>query len=111
LITIFRKQALKALTTSCLSTAKVLIIFTLDNLSDIMDKLSIQKNCFSDNQLWKLLYDISKALKALHSFRYIHRDLRPENILINDEGTYKICDFAKSTNKIYESNNNSVIIY
>jgi len=79
-------------------------------LSDLMTKVSEQKNCFSDNQIWKILYDITKALKGIHSLRYIHRNLSPRNILIDAEGTYKLCDFAKSTNKIYDTINNSVIL-
>ena len=78
------------------------------NLNELSSKLNSQKNCFSDNQIWKILQDIAKGLKAIHSLRYIHRDIKPENILINVEGNYKICDFAKSTNKIYENVNNSV---
>lgn len=81
------------------------------SLSDLMTRVSEQKNCFSDNQIWKILNDVTKALKGIHSLRYIHRNLSPRNILINSEGTYKLCDFAKSTNKIYDTINNSVILY
>ena len=32
----------------------------------------------------------------MHSFDIVHRDVKPENLLINKQGLLKICDFGAS---------------
>jgi len=40
--------------------------------------------------------DIAHALEFLHERRYVHRDVKPDNILVNSIGDTKIIDFAIS---------------
>jgi len=40
------------------------------------------------------VYQILCALKAIHSANVIHRDLKPQNILINKDLDVKLCDFG-----------------
>jgi serine/threonine protein kinase len=40
------------------------------------------------------IYQILRGLKCIHSARVIHRDLKPQNILINSSCDLKICDFG-----------------
>jgi len=37
---------------------------------------------------------IARGLQAFHRMEMLHQDLRPENIMIDDEGTVKIIDFG-----------------
>ena len=42
-----------------------------------------------------MVYKIIKCLQYLHSKNIIHRDVKPENILLNQDYSHlKICDFG-----------------
>ena len=43
-----------------------------------------------------MLYNILCAIKYIHSANVIHRDLKANNILINEDCIIKICDFGIS---------------
>ncbi|CAF2479680.1 unnamed protein product [Rotaria sp. Silwood2] len=51
-----------------------------------------------------VMYQLLKAMKYLHSANVIHRDMKPSNVLINQQCRVKICDFglARSLNHVYE---------
>lgn len=52
-----------------------------------------------------VLEEISKGLKSLHDAGYLHRDVKPENILIDDAGHAKLADvgLAAHHTKIIET--------
>src|SRR5690606_3092533 len=47
-------------------------------------------------QVRDLLEQISRGLRAFHRLEMLHRDLRPENILIDCGGTLKLIDFGSA---------------
>lgn len=44
----------------------------------------------------KVAYQLLNGLKALHNFGYIHRDLKPGNIILTENGELKLCDFGSA---------------
>ena len=54
---------------------------------------------FSERDAWKLLRDAASGLAYLHEMDppVIHQDIKPENILIADNGSYMLTDFGVST--------------
>lgn len=45
-------------------------------------------------ELQQLAGQLVSALQYLHSNRIIHRDMKPQNILLSADGTVKLCDFG-----------------
>jgi len=43
-----------------------------------------------------LFRQICEAIKFCHSKQIVHRDIKPDNMLLDDEGVIKICDFGIS---------------
>lgn len=48
------------------------------------------------NIIKSYLYQIVSAVKYMNENSMMHRDLKPQNILINDKGKIKICDFGET---------------
>ncbi|XP_022640398.1 serine/threonine-protein kinase TIO isoform X2 [Vigna radiata var. radiata] len=60
--------------------------------------------CLPEGQVQAIAKQLVKALHYLHSNRIIHRDMKPQNILIGAGSVVKLCDFgfarAMSTNTV-----------
>ena len=70
------------------------IILELCN-SDLKAQLANNGECFPEERAIKVFLDILEGFKVLVDHSYIHRDVKPENILIKD-GTYKVADYGFS---------------
>lgn len=63
------------------------------DLKKYMDSLPAEK--MMDSELVKsYLYQITAAMLFCHRRRVLHRDLKPQNLLINKEGIIKVADFG-----------------
>ncbi|CAL6063672.1 Kinase [Hexamita inflata] len=46
------------------------------------------------NEIQKIAYQIIQVLNFLHTNRIAHRDIKPQNVLVCDNGACKLCDFG-----------------
>ena len=51
----------------------------------------------SEKEIWRLIADVASGLAYLHSKDIVHQDIKPDNILITDNGDCMITDFGIST--------------
>eukprot|EP01095_Lingulamoeba_sp_RSL-Kostka_P004544 TRINITY_DN15779_c0_g1_i1.p1 TRINITY_DN15779_c0_g1~~TRINITY_DN15779_c0_g1_i1.p1 ORF type:complete len:347 (+),score=96.30 TRINITY_DN15779_c0_g1_i1:80-1120(+) len=64
---------------------------------DLLAVLLEQEDCrFSEEYTGKLFVQLVSAVKFLHSIFIIHNDIKPDNVLITDDGKVKLCDYGLS---------------
>jgi len=56
----------------------------------------IEQNDLTIDEKIKLCFNISKSVNVLHKNGYIHRDLKPQNLLVDKNGSVKLTDFGIS---------------
>jgi serine/threonine protein kinase len=54
----------------------------------------------------KIGFDVASALAYMHSKGIAHRDIKLENVLLSESGTYKLCDFGSSSSQVITVVNN-----
>ena len=70
-----------------------------------------QKGNLSEDETIKISIQVAEALKHAHTNKIIHRDIKPHNIMITDEGIAKVADFgiAKAASSSTINNTSNVI--
>ena len=64
---------------------------------DLKTKLQQQNGKpFPEEEIMKILRDVSLALHDLHSCNIAHLDIKPANIILGKEGNYLLADFGHS---------------
>ncbi len=57
----------------------------------------VNKHTFTENELANILKQIGNALDYVHKSGLCHKDIKPENILIENQDTYVLADFGISS--------------
>jgi len=64
-------------------------------LNDLLKLKKEKKEYINENQIIKWMYDISNGLEIIHLNDLIHRDIKPDNLLLfNNNKNIKITDFG-----------------
>jgi len=62
---------------------------------DLLKELN-QNGKFSESQIYHLLRELLPVLEFIHSYGIIHRDIKPDNIIRNNQGSLVLIDFGVS---------------
>ena len=72
------------------------IYIRMELLTGLPDYMS--RHPMNDQMVFKLGMDIAQGLSDCHNKGVIHRDVKPENIFVNESGNFKLGDFGVSRN-------------
>lgn len=78
----------------------VMPYYSRGSVQDMMERLKRKSEKFSEDRIWDLFLGTCEAIKVFHKHNppYAHRDVKPANIMMSDEGDAVLMDLG-STNK------------
>ena len=79
--------------------AGYIFLIRMELLQNVYDLMNSQQLNTDEANIIRLAKEIGNGLKAAHDIGVIHRDVKPSNFFISENGTYKLGDFniAKQT--------------
>uniref|UniRef100_A0A8B9P0C3 non-specific serine/threonine protein kinase n=1 Tax=Apteryx owenii TaxID=8824 RepID=A0A8B9P0C3_APTOW len=81
---------------------EVLILMEYCRAGQVVNQMNQRlQTGFTESEVTRIFCDTCEAVARLHQCKtpIVHRDLKVENILLNDSGNYVLCDFGSATNK------------
>ena len=116
----FKKEALSV---ASLSSNNIVNIYDVGQERDInyivmeyikgktLKQIILQNGSMNYNLVLDYGMQIAKALECAHKNNIIHRDIKPHNILVTEDGTVKVTDFgiAKAASSVTITNTSTVM--
>ncbi len=75
---------------------------------DLMNML-IKKDIFSIEEARFYIAEIILAVEYVHSLGFVHRDIKPDNILLDKDGHIKVTDFGLCTSMVLSTDLSSAV--
>ncbi|XP_075462729.1 BMP-2-inducible protein kinase isoform X2 [Ascaphus truei] len=92
---------------------EILILMEYCRAGQVVNQMnqSLQSG-FTEPEVLRIFCDTCEAVARLHQCKtpIVHRDLKVENILLNDGGNYVLCDFGSATNRFLNPQRDGVNI-
>ncbi|XP_011700084.1 PREDICTED: cyclin-dependent kinase-like 4 [Wasmannia auropunctata] len=60
----------------------------------VLDELEKSKNGLDREKSRRYIFQILRGLDFCHNHKIMHRDVKPENVLVSPNGVIKLCDFG-----------------
>ncbi|XP_030046412.1 BMP-2-inducible protein kinase isoform X2 [Microcaecilia unicolor] len=92
---------------------EVLILMEYCKAGQVVNQMNQRlQTGFTEQEILRIFCDTCEAVARLHQCKtpIVHRDLKVENILLNDNGNYVLCDFGSATNKFLNPHKDGVNI-
>jgi mitogen-activated protein kinase 1/3 len=99
----FRHENVLSLCTFYVGSGKFDDVYLVTELFDTdLATVIRSKQPISEDHAKYFIYQVLRGLKYVHSANVVHRDLKPQNILVNLNCDLKLCDFglARGLNKL-----------
>ncbi|XP_071970508.1 BMP-2-inducible protein kinase isoform X2 [Engystomops pustulosus] len=92
---------------------EILILMEFCRAGQVVNQMNQRlQSGFSEAEVLRIFCDTCEAVARLHQCKtpIVHRDLKVENILLNDNGNYVLCDFGSATNRFLNPQKDGVNI-
>ncbi|XP_056424926.1 BMP-2-inducible protein kinase isoform X2 [Hyla sarda] len=92
---------------------EILILMEYCRAGQVVNQMNQRlQSGFSEAEILRIFCDSCEAVARLHQCKtpIVHRDLKVENILLNDNGNYVLCDFGSATNRFLNPQKDGVNI-
>jgi len=76
---------------------EVLVLMELCPNKSLLDFMNSRlRTKLTINEILKIMMDISKAVYSMHKLKLIHRDIKIENVLLDEHFNFKLADFGST---------------